>query len=219
MDESQTDTRRRGSMIGIALVTIGLAFTGVGTYALFSDTETNTPSLETESIDLTNDTTLSFQTSNILPGDNGSGSVVLNTTGTSPGGDLNVSIGNVNDTDVVAVSSEEEDEDGTNVPLSAELEVKMWMEEADGGAGSSGSFDVAEDYGLHHNGSVIHGSGSLAFADLDGFPVGSQYTTFNFTSDSTDKEFYVEWQLPSATNNSVQRDRTEVQYNFTITQT
>jgi predicted ribosomally synthesized peptide with SipW-like signal peptide len=220
MSESRLDLGRRQLLGALAAIGAGSAAVGAGTYAAFSDTESSSGGLSTDSITLDTGTqTLSFTSNNIEPGVSGSSSVVLQSTGTA-GGQLDVTISAVTNTDVESTTPEEEAEDGTNVPLADQLEVKMWVEDATPSDGSEGVFDPSYDYGLKSDGTVANGSGAtLNFADLAEYPTGTAYQTMNFADSSgTDKEFYVKWRLPSSATNAVQRDETTVDFAFTLNQ-
>lgn len=220
MSGSTLELTRRKLLGSLAAIGVGGAAVGAGTYAAFSDSVSTTDGLTTDSIVLQKGTqTLSFQSANVEPGDSGSSSIVLQSTGTA-GGRLDAAISAVNDTDVESTGPEEDAEDGTNVPLSEQLEVKMWVEEATPSNGSEGVFDPQYDYGLKSDGTVAHGSGAtLSFADVATYPVGTDYQTATFVDSSpTDKEFYVEWRLPSSATNAVQRDETTIDFSLTLTQ-
>lgn len=213
-------TRRR-ALAAVATIGAGSAAVGASAFAAFSDSETGSDSLSTDSILLEKGTqTLSFQSSNIMPDDSGSSSVVLQSTGTA-GGRLDIAISNVSNTDVESTGPEEDAENGTNVPLSEQLEVKMFVEEASPNSGSEGQFDRQYDYGLKSDGTVANGdSASLSFADVADYPVGTAYQTFTFADSSpTDKEFYVKWRLPQDATNAVQRDKTTIDFDLTLNQT
>lgn len=220
MSEKQIRVSRRGALVALASIGVGSAAAGAGTFAAFSDTESDSGSLSTESILLGKGTqTISFTSNKIEPGASGNSSVVLESTGTA-GGRLDVTIADVVNTDEVATGPEETAEDGTNVPLADQLEVKMWVEEASPGSGTEGVFDPSYDYGLKSDGTVAHGSGAtLNFADVSMYPLDSAYETMTVADSSpTDKEFYVKWQLPSGATNAVQRDTTEMQFDLTLNQ-
>jgi predicted ribosomally synthesized peptide with SipW-like signal peptide len=221
MSETRFDLDRRETLAALATIGAGSAVLGAGTYAAFSDTESESESLSTDSITLDKGTqTLSFTSNNIEPGASGNSSVVLQSTGTA-GGRLDVAISGVTNTDVESTTPEENAEDGTNVPLADALEVKMWVEEASPSNGSEGVFDPTYDYGLKADGTVAHGSGaSLNFADVSDYPTGTAYQTTSFAdSSATDKEFYVKWRLPSSATNAVQRDKSTIDFALTLNQT
>jgi len=221
MSTTQYNLDRRELLAALAAIGGGSAAISAGTYAAFSDTESSSDSIETDSILLDTGTqTLSFTTDNIEPGASGSSSVVLQSVGTA-GGRLDVSIAGVTNTDVESTAPEEDAESGTNVPLADQLEVKMWVEEASPASGEEGSFDPSYDYGLKQDGTVANGSdASLSYADVATYPTGSAYQTMTFAdSSSTDKEFFVKWQLPDGATNAVQRDKTTIDFDFTLNQT
>jgi predicted ribosomally synthesized peptide with SipW-like signal peptide len=218
MSGTQIALNRREALGALATIGAGSVAVGAGTFAAFSDTETSSDSLSTDSVVLDTGTqTLSFQSENIEPGDNGDSSVVLQSSGTA-GGRLDIEISAVNNEDVESTAPEEEAEDGTNVPLADQLEVKMWVEEADGGNGTEGEFDSSYDYGLKSGGTVANGSGAtLNFDAVSAYPTGDPYETMAFAdSSATDKEFYVKWKLPQDATNAVQRDKTEVIFDLTL---
>lgn len=220
MSDTESPSSRRKMLVAVVAIGIGSAAVGAGAFAAFSDTEPSSDSLSTESLTLDKGTqTLSFTSNNIEPGDSGSSSVVLNSTGTM-GGRLDVNLTDVINTDVESTTPEEDAEGGTNVPLADELEVKIFVEEADGGSGTEGQFDETYDYGLRANGTVAHGSGeTLSYANVSQFTVGTVYQTMSFAdSGSTNKELYIKWQLPSSASNAVQRDKTELNFDLTLTQ-
>ncbi|MFC6990031.1 TasA family protein [Haloplanus sp. GCM10025708] len=220
MSEDSHPLSRRKALAALTTIGVGSAAVGAGTFAAFSDTETSSSSLSTESITLDKGTqTLSFQSGSIEPGDSGSSSVVVTSTGTA-GGQLSVAIASVDNTDVASTTPEEDAEGGTNVPLSEALEIKMWVEEASVSSGTEGQFDPSYDYGLKSDGSVANGSGaSLSFAPVAQYPTTTSYSTATFAdSSSTDKEFYVKWQLPQSATNAVQRDETTVNFDLTLNQ-
>lgn len=193
---------------------------GTGTYAAFSDTETSSSGLETESITLDKGSqTLDFQSGSILPGDSGSSSVRLESTG-STGGRLDVTIADIVNEDVESTAPEEDAENGTNVPLSEALELKMWVEEPANTSGTDGQFDPAYDYGLKQDGSVAHGdTASLSFANAAQYPLGEVYRTASFAdSGPSDKSFVVKWRLPQGATNAVQKDRSTVSFDLTLNQ-
>lgn len=220
MSDTESTSSRRKILVAVVAIGIGSAAVGAGAFAAFSDTETSSDGLSTESLTLDTGTqTLSFTSNNIEPSDSGSSSVVLNSTGTM-GGRLDVNLTDVINTDVESTGPEEDAENGTNVPLADELEIKMFVEEADGGSGTEGQFDPTYDYGLKADGTVAHGSGAeLNFSDVSDYPVGTVYQTMSFAdSGSTNKELYIKWKLPSSASNAVQRDKTELNFDLTLTQ-
>ena len=188
MSESSNSLPRRSVLTALASIGVGSVTVGAGTYAAFSDTETSSSGLTTESITLQKGSqTLDFTTGNILPGDSGSSSVRLESTG-STGGRLDVTIADITNTDVDSTTPEENAEDGTNVPLSEALELKMWVEQASSGSGTEGEFDPQYDYGLKQNGDVAHGDGaSLSFANAAQYPLDTPYQTMSFRRREPDR--------------------------------
>lgn len=220
MSEHILGVTRRKLLGALAVIGGGSAVAGAGAFAAFGDTANTSDSLATESIVIDKGTqTLSFQSANILPGDSGSSSVVLQSSGTA-GGRLDVAISDVVNTDVESTTPEEDAEGGSNVPLAAQLEVKMWVEEDPPSSGNEGVFDPQHDYGLKSDGTVANGSGAtLDFADVADYPLDTAYQTMTFADSSpTDKEFYVKWRLPSGASDAVQRDKTEIQFALTLNQ-
>lgn len=184
----------------LAIVVSGAAI-GAGTFALFSDTETESGSLDAGTLTLDTGTsqTLTFSSSNIKPTDTGNGFADLSPSG-SLTGDLNVTTQSLGTT--VGKDS--------SANLSDHVEFKVWLDE---NASDDGTYDSTPDIGLKSDGTT----GSPAYATVSSYESTDWGTVI--TGMSNDWSIHIEWKFPSsATDNEAQGDAFTATFEFILEQ-
>ena len=195
--------RNRTLPIVAALLAIAVASAalGAGTFALFSDTETESGTLDagTLQLDVGHAQNLSFTAADIKPTDSDSSYTDLSPSG-SVTGDLSVSVQSLS-----TVAGEDD-----NADLQNHLEFKIWLDE---GATDDGSYDSGGDIGLQSDGTT----GSPSFATVSSYE--STEWTDVITGMNNDWSLHVEWQFPSASNdNDAQGDEVTTTFEFVLEQ-
>ena len=198
-----SDRDRYGTLpIVAALLAIAVASAalGAGTFALFSDTETESGTLDagTLQLDAGHAQNLSFTATDVKPTDSDSSYTDLSPSG-SVTGDLTVSVQSLG-----TVAGEDD-----NADLQNHLEFKIWL---DKGATDDGTYD-SEDIGLKSDGST----GSPSFATVSNYE--STEWTDVITGMNNDWSLHVEWQFPSSSNdNDAQGDEVTTTFEFVLEQ-
>ncbi|PSP47293.1 hypothetical protein BRC75_10215 [Halobacteriales archaeon QH_7_69_31] len=195
--------RNRTLPIVAALLAIAVASAalGAGTFALFSDTETESGTLDagTLQLDVGHAQNLSFTAADIKPTDSDSSYTDLSPSG-SVTGDLSVSVQSLS-----TVAGEDD-----NADLQNHLEFRIWLDE---GATDDGSYDSGGDIGLLSDGTT----GSPSFATVSSYE--STEWTDVITGMENDWSLHVEWQFPSASNdNDAQGDEVTTTFEFVLEQ-
>jgi len=194
--------RNRTLPIVAALLAIAVASAalGAGTFALFSDTETESGTLDagTLQLDVGEAQNLNFTATDIKPTDSNSNYTDLSPSG-SVTGNLTVSVQSLN-----TVAGEDGDAD-----LQDHLEFRIWLDE---GASDDGSYDN-EDIGLQSDGTT----GSPSFATVSSYE--STEWTDAITGMDNDWSLHVEWEFPSSSNdNDAQGDEVTTTFEFVLEQ-
>jgi predicted ribosomally synthesized peptide with SipW-like signal peptide len=194
--------RNRTLPIVAALLAIAVASAalGAGTFALFSDTETESGTLDagTLQLDVGEAQNLNFTATDIKPTDSNSNHTDLSPSG-SVTGNLTVSVQSLN-----TVAGEDGDAD-----LQDHLEFRIWLDE---GASDDGSYDN-EDIGLQSDGTT----GSPSFATVSSYE--STEWTDAITGMDNDWSLHVEWEFPSSSNdNDAQGDEVTTTFEFVLEQ-
>lgn len=214
MSDKKIAITRRRALTAVGTIGAGAAAAGAGTFAAFSDTETSTGELTAGTLDLSQDNSLSFTTSEIKPGDSGSDFVTLEGTG-SVDGNLSIS--------VTSVTSNESDGNSDSGNLDDQVELQLWIDE-DQSSDVNGS-----DIGLNADGSFTSDAskGNASYA--------TNFGSTTWDKDSTDSpgyispfsgpvDFYVEYTFVDDTNdgtlnnNDAQGDDLKIDFEFELTQ-
>ena len=195
--------RNRTLPIVAALLAIAVASAalGAGTFALFSDTETESGTLDagTLQLDVGEAQNLNFTATDIKPTDSNSNYTDLSPSG-SVTGNLTVSVQSLN-----TVAGEDGDAD-----LQDHLEFRIWLDE---GASDDGTYDTNQDIGLHSDGTT----GSPSFATVSSYE--STEWTDAITGMDNDWSLHVEWEFPGSSNdNDAQGDEVTTTFEFVLEQ-
>lgn len=195
-------TRRR-ALIALGTVGVGSAAAGAGTYSAFSDSGTDSGSFSAGTLNLgVGDTqSLSFTTSDIKPGDSGSGYVDLVPSG-SIDGNLTIEVMNIS----VSVGNT----DGMN--LDEHLDLEIWLDE---GSSDDGSFDSTSDIGLQQGGTIGSGTSSNPIKDYNATTWTEAIAPMTNTW-----TFHVSWSFAddSSNINDAQGDSVTIDFEFRLEQ-
>lgn len=230
---------RRKALVALASIGVGSAAVSAGTFAAFSDSQTDDSSdngMETGTLELQFDDTSSGQlvldTTDMRPGDSGTASATLQNTG-SLDGTLGVTLDSITNTDTATPSSEP-----SGGRLTDALQLRMWLEPtSDTEATIDGTTDEKI---LLPDGTVVNGSNAGSseknektadqfYDDSVSSPSavtwdGSELPTL---SASSTYDLVFDWSLPETATNlsdiddidAVQGDKSTFNLTFTVTGT
>jgi predicted ribosomally synthesized peptide with SipW-like signal peptide len=229
---------RRKALVALASIGVGSAAVSAGTFAAFSDSETDDGTdngMETGTLELqfddANSGQLVLDTTNMRPGESGTARATLQNTG-SLDGTLGVTLDSITNTDTQTPSSEPS---GGELPDA--LQLRLWLEPTDDtGSTIDGN---ADEKILLPDGTVVAGDNATSaekgkkttdqFYDTDGSPStvtwdGSSLPTL---SASGTYDLVFDWTLPETATNlddisdidAVQGDKSTFNFTFTITGT
>jgi predicted ribosomally synthesized peptide with SipW-like signal peptide len=205
-------------LIGISLTLIaGTAAVGV-TRAYFSDSENsagNTIAAGTLDLKIAGgDSAVTlFNLSNKAPGDTGSAKATLNNSG-SLGGELDVTMGTVDDD----ACNPDGTNDGTeycdtNANLGSNAQMAPYLDVDQSGSWSSG------DIGLKSDATKYANPTSLDYATINSYSGKSWNDVYGgLMAAAASDDFTVNWQIPTATGNSIQGDDVGFAVTFTLEQ-
>ena len=193
--------RKLPILVALLAIAVASAALGAGTFALFSDTESESGTLDagTLQLDVGHAQNLTFTATNIKPTDSNSSYTDISPRG-SVTGNLSVS---------VLPLDKVGGEDG-NADLQNHLEMRIWLDE---GASDDGSYDSSQDVGLQSGGTT----GSPSFATVSSYE-NAQWSDA-ITGMKNDWSLHVEWQFPSSSNdNDAQGDAVTTTFEFVLEQ-
>ncbi|WP_226010657.1 TasA family protein [Halomicrobium salinisoli] len=211
MSEKRIELTRRRVLGGIATIGAASAAAGAGTFAYFSDEETSSTTVSAGTLDLQTGSTntLSFGKSDIVPGQNGSGSVDLQKSG-SVAGDLSISVASVSSSEGTDSDAETNTSTSDGGELDDQLELALWI----GTGGSSDTSFESGDIALRSDGNLSDTKTFGTASNYDGASWGNVVTDF-----SGPVTFNLEWKFPDGdTNNEAQGDDITVSFDFTLEQ-
>lgn len=107
----------------------------------------------------------------------------------------------------------EHEVDGDTGEMGAELDIAMWLDVG----GAAGSYDDGTDIGLKSDGN-IYTSGALQFAAIDDYASLTWTDCHTGMAQNAEVDFYVEWQIDSIVENTIQGDSVSVGFTFTLEQ-
>lgn len=154
---------RRKLLAALAAVGTGSAAVSAGTYAAFSDTETDSDSLSTGDLALDFDDSksggLTLSTSELRPGDAGLETVTMLNAG-SLDGTLRVTFDSITNEDVETTDAETAVSDGGR--LSDALQIRLWLEPASDSDANSSIDGDADEIILQPDGTAVTGSNATS---------------------------------------------------------
>ena len=212
--------------IVVSLMVIALvgALIGGGIFAAFSDTESATDNTFTAGtlnlkVGSADPCTETISVSNLKPGDTGNAGTWLTRNDGSIAGKLTVAIGTITNNENTRSEVETAAGDTTDNPgeLGGYLKVAFWMDADKGGTWTSG------DYYLKSDGTKVswESGGTLpsaAYATVDSYASKTWTDAQNVAATTDAGNFRVEYDLPSATGNTVQSDSCVFTITFTLNQ-
>ena len=200
-------TRRR-ILGGLVTIGAGSAAAGAGTFALFSDEETDNATVSAGTLDLQvgNSNTLEFTASDIVPTDDGTASTDLDRGSGSVTADLNITVDSVSSAE--GTDSESEDSPGTDGELDDQLELDLWI------AGNTNDIVLYNDGNWNSVDSYDNPSNYQTASSYSGISWDGVITDF-----SNAVTFNVDWQFPDRSdNNDAQGDDITIDFTFELVQ-
>jgi predicted ribosomally synthesized peptide with SipW-like signal peptide len=213
--------------IVVSLMVIALvgALIGGGIFAAFSDTETATDNTFTAGtlnlkVGSADPCTETISVSTLKPGDTGNAGTWLTRNDGSIAGKLTVAVGTITNNENTRSEVETAAGDTTDNPgeLGGYLKVAFWMDADKGVTWTSG------DYYLKSDGTKVSWQSgdttlpSAAYATVDSYASKTWTDAQNVAATTDAGNFRVEYDLPSATGNTVQSDSCVFTITFTLNQ-
>ena len=239
MSENNTSLSRRQVLTALAVVGTGGAAVSAGTYASFSDSETDSDDLTTGDLALEFDSSqsgaFSLASAELRPGDTGLETVTLNNAG-SLDGTLTVTLDSITNTDVETTDAESAVSDGGR--LSDALQLRMWLEPASDGDSNASIDGDADEIILQPDGTAVTGGNATSAEQskqtADAFYDSEASSPSSVSWDSSDglptlagSEAYnllFDWALPETADdladisdiNAVMADKSSFNFTFEI---
>ncbi|MFB6143456.1 MAG: TasA family protein [Halorientalis sp.] len=207
-----TITRRR-ALVALVVIGVASAAAGAGTFALFSDTEQSTASLNAGTLNLVqSNTPLTFSATDIVPTDSGADYVTLSNGTSTVAGNLSITVTEVTSNE----SANPDSETDTTAPgeLDQQLELRVWI-------------DKNQDGTFNNNDVGLNADGTTTTANKGGYETAASYagatydaSELNTSSFAGPDDVYVEYRFPDlgSTNNAAQGDDVGVDFSFNLTQ-
>lgn len=211
---TKIELTRRRILGGLITIGAGSAAAGAGTFALFSDTESNNNNtVDAGTLDLQtgNTNTLNFSASDIAPTATGTADTDLEKSGTVVA-DLNVSVPTVDSTEGDNPESEGDTDTSNGGELANQLELNLWIGTGGSDDNSLGSGDIV----LNSDGTSTTG-GSANYETVNNY----EGTTWSgvITDFAGPATFNIDWRFPDAAdNNDAQGDTVSVDFQFELVQ-
>lgn len=192
-----------------------MAMVGSGSWAWFSDTESSPDnSLSAGALDLKidggDDPVITFEETNVAPGDSGNGTLtLLNAGASSITGELDIAFSSVNNTAGAGGGEYEggSGELGANAEIAVYIDVDESGDFTSGDIGLDNAVDTTYDYSAGLQWNTIDSYGSITWDAV--VP-----TMAPLASDG----FVIEWRVPDTTGNEIQGDSVSFDVTFILEQ-